>query len=102
MYKRTIRFINKHDLFSRYQYGFRAGHSTQQVAIELVDKITQAIERNEFTLGIFLDLSKAFDTLNHDILLDKLKYYGFRGIVLEWFLNYLTNRKQIVHYSSVK
>ena len=72
------------------------------MAIELVEKITQTIERNEFTLGIFLDLSKAFDTVNHDILLDKLECYGFRGIVLEWFRNYSTNSKQTVNYRSVK
>ena len=61
------------------------------MAIELVDKITQAIERNKFTLGIFLDLSKAFDSVNHDILLDKLEYYGFRGICIRMF-SYLTKK----------
>ena len=60
------------------------------------------IKRNEFTLAIFLDLSGAFDTVNSDSLLDKLEYYGFKGIVLEWFYNYLTNKKQIVNYRSVK
>ena len=98
MYKKAIRFFNKHHFLSRYQYGFRAGHFTQHVAIELVDKI----ERNKFTLGIFLDLSKAFDTVNHDILLDKPEYYGFSGMLLEWFRNYLTNGKQIISYRSVK
>jgi len=63
---------------SKNQYGFRAGHSTQQITIEqLIDKISQAIERNEYNVGIFLDLSKAFDTVN------KLEHYGFRGNVLE-------------------
>ena len=98
MYKKAIRFFNKHHLLSRYQYGFRAGHFTHHVAIELVDKI----ERNKFTLGIFLDLSKAFDTVNHDNLLDKPEYYGFSGILLQWFRNYLTNGNQIVNYRSVK
>ena len=53
--------------------------------IELVDKIANAVERNETTVGIFLDLSKAFDTMNHDIWLYKLEYYGFRGVALDWF-----------------
>ena len=68
--------------------------------IELVDKVTSAVEKNESTLGIFLDLSKAFDTIDHDILLYKLEYYGFRGIVLNWFKSYLENRKQFVRYQS--
>ena len=60
--------------------------------IKLVDKVF--VEKHENTLGIFLDLSKAFDTLKHNILLYKLEYYGFRGIVLEWFKSYLENRNQ--------
>ena len=66
--------------------------------IELVGKIANAVERNETTVGIFLDLSKAFDTINHDILLYKLEYYGFRGVTLDWFESYLSNRKQYVRY----
>ena len=68
--------------------------------IELVDNITKSVEQNESTLGIFLDLSKAFDTIDHNILSHKLEHYGFRGIALEWFKSYLENRKQFVRYKS--
>ena len=68
--------------------------------IQLVDKINTAVEKNETTIGIFLDLSKAFDTIDHNILLYKLEHYEFRDIVLEWFINYLSNRKQYVSYNS--
>ena len=80
------------------QYGFRKKHSTNLATIELMTKILQAIDNNEYTIGVFLDLAKAFDTVNHEILLTKLEHYGIRGIALEWFKNYLTNRKQIVKY----
>ena len=68
--------------------------------IELVDKIANAVERNEPTLGIFLDLSKALDMINHDILLYKLEYYDFRVVVLDWFKSCLSNKKKkrIIRY----
>ena len=79
MYKRLIDYIHKHGILTDCQYGFRSKSSTSYAIIELVDKISKAIENNEFTVGIFLDLSKAFDTVNHGILLKKLYFYGIRG-----------------------
>ena len=70
--------------------------------MQLVDKINNAVEKNETTIGVYLDLSKAFDTIDHDILLHKLDYYGFRGIVLDWFRDYLSNRTQYVSYNDNK
>ena len=67
---------------------------------KLVEKIVDASNNNETTAGVFLDLSKAFDTIKHDILLDKMAHYGFRGTVLKWFKNYLTSRKQFVDYNN--
>ena len=61
---------------------------------DILDKIQEAIENGEFSCGVFLDFSKAFDTVNHNILLSKLEHYGIRGIVKEWFMSYLINRRQ--------
>lgn len=98
---RCLNYINRYNILNNKQFGFRPNHSTYMAIVELVNKVCNAVEKNENTVGIFLDLSKAFDTIDHHILLYKLEYYGFRGIVLEWFKNYLTNRKQYVSYQSV-
>ena len=85
MYNRLISFIQKHDILYSKQFGFRKNHSTETAIIELVTKLTDAIDKNKFTAGIFLDLSKAFDTVNHSFIITKLKHYGIRGVALEWF-----------------
>ena len=64
--------------------------------IEMIDKISTAIDKGEYSIGVFIDLSKAFDTLDHSILFDKLECYGLRGISLHWIKSYLSNRHQYV------
>ena len=86
--------------FFNNQYGFRKNHSTSLALMHLCEKITSAIDRKEFTIGIFLDLSKAFDTVDHEILFDKLRHYGIRGVALTWMKSYLSNRLQFVQYNN--
>ena len=85
-------YINKNNFLNEKQFGFRPNHSTYKAVIELVDKTANAVERNEPTLGMFLD------SINHNILLYKLEYYGFRGVALDWFKSHLSNRKQFVRH----
>ena len=92
MYKRLNNFVEKNNILSEHQYGFRKNRSTELAIIEFIDKITKAIDKGQYTIGIFLDLSKAFDTINHSILIKKLEYYGIRGVALKWFENYLENK----------
>jgi retron-type reverse transcriptase len=94
MYKRLISYIEKKQILSKHQYGFRKNRSTEHAIIELTDKISKAIDEGKFIIGILLDLSNAFDTVNHEIL---LKHYGIIGNCLKLFENYLIyKRTQIV------
>ena len=99
MYNQLLSIINKHKLLYAYQFGFRKNHAPELALLCLVDKISDALENGEYVLGLFLDFSKAFDTVNHDILLAKLDFLGIRGICLQWFRSYLSNREQYVVYN---
>ena len=92
-------YFSSHALFYDSQYGFRKYHSTELAALELIDRIHKEIDENKIPFSVFLDLSKAFDTLDHDILLYKLQYYGITGTALDWFRSYLTERYQYVDYN---
>ena len=89
--------FNLHNLYFESQYGFRK-NSTESAVLELVDKTIKHMDSGDVPISIFLDLSKAFDTLDHDILLDKLSYYGVKETALSLFKSYLSNRKQYVEY----
>ena len=93
MYSRTYTFLNETGQLYCGQYGFRKNHSCEHAVQELVDNALKGMERKEYTIAIYLDLSKAFDTLEHDVLLKKMELYGIQGTTLKWYKNYLMNRK---------
>ena len=84
------------------EYGFRQKHCKWMAVLELVDQIFQAFENNDFTIGIFIDLKKTFDTVDLQILLEKLEFYGIRGIPQTWIKSYLSNRQQFVNINNCK
>ena len=96
MHKWLYSFLENNDILFHNQYGFRRNNSTVFALIQITEKIKSSIDNGKFGCGIFIDLRKAFDTVNHNILLTKLEHYGIRDNMLSWFQSYLSNRKQYV------
>ena len=94
MYNRIYTHVEK--LLYTKQFGFQKNCSVEYATLELTKDIYESFNKKQYTLGVFIDLSKAFDTVNHDILLKKLSYYGITGNYLKWFKSYLSNRKQCI------
>jgi len=97
---RLMDYLESNNILYKHQYGFRKKYSTKLSLINLINILLKSIDCGEITLGIFIDFKKAFDTINHSILSTKLEYYGIRGIMLQWFQNYLSNRSQVLCYKN--
>ena len=95
-------FFDDNNLFYKYQFGFRKGHSTSHAIITLVERVSKAVDTGKYVVGVFLYLKKAFDTVDHGILLKKLYLYGIRRNIFSWFESQLTNRSQYVAYNNIK
>ena len=97
IHKQLMTFLKKHRVLYIYQYGFQEGFSTIMALTEIIDGIKKALDDGDYVIGLYLDLKKAFETIDHAILLDKLTHYGIRGHTNLFFRNYLSDRKQYVH-----
>ena len=102
VHKRLYSFLEKNSLLFKQQYGFRNKLSINHALIDITDRIQEACDNGQYACGIYLDFKKAFDTVNHNILLDKLSHYGVRRIEINWFKTYLTNTKQHITVSGQK
>ena len=96
---RLVNFLDENKIIFKNQFGFRSKHSTTHALVNLTEKIRANIDKGLFSCGVFIDLQKAFDTVDHKILLSKLNHYGVRGLPNQWFRSYLTNRQQFVSIS---
>ena len=99
IFNQVSSYLNNHNLLTSHQFGFRAGHSTELAALKLVNYLIAEMNNGQCPINIYMDLSKAFDTLDHSILLKKLEYYGICGLENKLLCNYLSNRHQYVEYN---
>ena len=99
MLTRVVKFLDQYNIISVSQFGFRKGLSTEAAILELTESILKQLDSRGHVASILCDLCKAFDCVDHKILLRKLHFYGIRGIAHAWFRSYLENRKQCVEYS---
>ena len=102
MHKRLMEFLNEEKIISCKQNEFFKGFSTAHVIINLIDNVESAIYNKQFVCGVFIDLQKAFDIVDHNILLEKIQHYGIRGIVHHCFKSDLENRKQFVSVNGIE
>ena len=96
MYNRVYNRLDSKGLLYEKQFGFQRNNSTEHVILQLTRDITGSFEKGKYTLGVFIGHSKALDTVDHQILIKKLQYYGIDGTALKWFKSYLSNRKQYI------
>ena len=94
VYKRLYSFLEEKEILYKQQFGFRNNHSTTHALLSITEEIREACDNESYVCGAFLDLKKAFDTVNQKILLDKLNYYGIRGKTKDWFKSFLNERLQ--------
>ena len=92
--RKDFSILSEHTLLYQKQFGFQQGHSMKHAIMQLIDQINDIFENSYFTSGIFTDLSKAFDTVKHQILISKLKDYRIKGKSFNWFKSYLESHKQ--------
>ena len=92
MYNRLYEYLTKNSILYKIQFGFEKAHSKSHTILELINEITNAFEKNMYTLGVFVDLSKAFDTVNNDILLSKLKHYRINENVEFFSINFFSGK----------
>ena len=97
VHKRMTPFITKYNIVKPYQFGFQKNKCTSDALLEFMENAFDSFNNNQYYLAIFLDFSKAFDTISHEILLKKIEHMGFRGPIHRWIKSYLTNRNQFVN-----
>ena len=101
-YKRIMKFIDRFNILTNLQYGFRKAKNTTQAIFRLTHDMLNTFHEKSYTVALFLDLSKAFDTVNREILKHKLLIYGFRGVTNSFLSSYLSERKQYVNIGNFK
>ena len=94
-------YLANENMISSKQYGCRSGYTTSDCLIDLIEHLTSSLDQAHYVVSLFFDLGKAFDTVNHQMLVNKLKYYGLQQSENNWFQSYLINWKQQVHINGV-